>query len=84
MQAKYYLRPLVAPYDPSFLLCLHDMTIVDGNSENDLIRLLNSIQELSEQLTQNRSISFSLHASAGAIKVLPPFNKVREPRLIEP
>ncbi|KAG1772318.1 hypothetical protein EDD22DRAFT_976525 [Suillus occidentalis] len=44
------------------------MTIVDGNSENDLIRLLNSIQELSEQLTQNRSISFSLHASAGAIK----------------
>jgi hypothetical protein len=60
------------------------MTIVDGNSENDLIRLLNSIQELSEQLTQNRSISFSLHASAGAIKVLPPFSKVRGPQLIEP
>jgi hypothetical protein len=44
------------------------MTIVDGNSENDLIQLFNRVQELSEQLTQNRSISFSLHASAGAIK----------------
>ncbi|KAG1852081.1 hypothetical protein C8R48DRAFT_725199 [Suillus tomentosus] len=41
------------------------MTIVD---ENDLIRLLNSIQELSDEITQNRSVSFSLHASAGAIK----------------
>ncbi|KAG1872328.1 hypothetical protein DFJ58DRAFT_761035 [Suillus subalutaceus] len=45
------------------------MTIVNGNSENDLIdHLFNSVQELSELLTQNRSISFSLHASAGAIK----------------
>ncbi|KAG1792903.1 uncharacterized protein HD556DRAFT_1376600 [Suillus plorans] len=41
------------------------MTIVD---ENDLIRLLNSIQELSDEITQSRSVSFSLHASAGAIK----------------
>jgi hypothetical protein len=79
-----YLRPLVALHDPPVLLCPHDMTIVDGNSENDLIQLFNRVQDLSEQLTQNRSISFSLHASAGAIKVLHPFTKVRESRLIEP
>jgi Tfp pilus assembly protein FimT len=42
------------------------MTILD---ENDLIRLLNAIQELSEQLSQSRSMSISLHASAGAVKV---------------
>ncbi|OJA16845.1 hypothetical protein AZE42_03627 [Rhizopogon vesiculosus] len=44
------------------------MTILDGNSESDLISLLNTIQELTEQLTQNRAISISLHASVGAVK----------------
>ncbi|KAG2362102.1 hypothetical protein BDR07DRAFT_1285451 [Suillus spraguei] len=44
------------------------MAVVDGNSEHELLHLLNSIQELSEQLTQNRTASSLLHASAGVIK----------------
>ncbi|KAF9221008.1 hypothetical protein BS17DRAFT_786344 [Gyrodon lividus] len=44
------------------------MTILDNSGESDLVRLLNTIQELSEQLTQNRSLSISLHASGGAVK----------------
>ncbi|KAG2070429.1 hypothetical protein BDR04DRAFT_1142823 [Suillus decipiens] len=44
------------------------MAVVDGNSEHELLHLLNSIQELSDQLTQNRTASSLLHASAGVIK----------------
>ncbi|KAH7922030.1 hypothetical protein BV22DRAFT_1049187 [Leucogyrophana mollusca] len=44
------------------------MAILDGNSDQDLVRLLSLITELSEQLTQNRSISISLHSSAGNVK----------------
>ncbi|KIJ17724.1 hypothetical protein PAXINDRAFT_167699 [Paxillus involutus ATCC 200175] len=45
------------------------MAILDNSSgESDLVRLLNTIQGLSEQLTQNRSLSISLHSSAGAVK----------------
>ncbi|KAF8843414.1 hypothetical protein BDN67DRAFT_897373 [Paxillus ammoniavirescens] len=44
------------------------MAILDNSGESDLVRLLNTIQGLSEQLTQNRSLSISLHASAGAVK----------------
>lgn len=47
------------------------MTILDGNNENDLIRLLNTIQELSEQFKQNQTILRSLHDSAGTAKVWP-------------
>jgi hypothetical protein len=59
------------------------MTILDGNSDNDLIRLLNTIQDLSEQLTQSRSISISLHASAGAVKVRLPYCQPRKLRLTD-
>ncbi|KAF9242548.1 hypothetical protein BU15DRAFT_86754 [Melanogaster broomeanus] len=45
------------------------MTILDNSGESDVVRLLNTIQELSEQLTKNRSLSVSLHGSAGAVKV---------------
>lgn len=45
------------------------MTILDGTGESELVQLLNTIQELSEQLAQNRSLSITLHASAGAVKV---------------
>lgn len=45
------------------------MTILDNTGESELVQLLNTIQELSEQLAQNRSLSITLHASAGAIKV---------------
>ena len=58
--------PSATKRPPPPLRYLHDMTILD---ENDLIRLLNAIQELSEQLSQSRSMSISLHASAGAVKV---------------
>ncbi|KAH7885338.1 hypothetical protein F5I97DRAFT_1810686 [Phlebopus sp. FC_14] len=44
------------------------MTIVDNSGESDLTRLLGTIQELSEQLTQNRALSISLHTSAGVVK----------------
>lgn len=45
------------------------MTILDNTGEPELVQLLNIIQELSEQLTQSRSLSIALHASAGTIKV---------------
>lgn len=45
------------------------MTILDNTGEPELVQLLNTIQELSEQLAQNRSLSITLHASAGAVKV---------------
>ncbi|KIK95056.1 hypothetical protein PAXRUDRAFT_827381 [Paxillus rubicundulus Ve08.2h10] len=44
------------------------MAILDSSGESDIVRLLSAIQGLSEQLTQNRSLSISLHASAGAVK----------------
>jgi len=44
------------------------MTILD-NSEQDLLQLWSLIAELSDQLNQNRSLSVSLHAQAGSIKV---------------
>ncbi|KAG8214546.1 hypothetical protein J3R82DRAFT_9607 [Butyriboletus roseoflavus] len=44
------------------------MTILDNTGESELVQLLNTIQELSEQLAQNRSLSITLHASAGAVK----------------
>ncbi|KIJ64499.1 hypothetical protein HYDPIDRAFT_111826 [Hydnomerulius pinastri MD-312] len=44
------------------------MTILDNTVESDLTRLLNLIAELSEQLAQNRTLSISLHASAGTVK----------------
>lgn len=45
------------------------MTILDNTGESELVQLLNTIQELSEQLAQNRSLSITLHGSAGAVKV---------------
>jgi hypothetical protein len=45
------------------------MTILDNSGESELVQLLNTIQELSEQLAQNRSLSIALHASAGVVKV---------------
>lgn len=45
------------------------MTILDNTGESELVQLLNTIQELSEQLAQNRSLSITLHTSAGAVKV---------------
>ncbi|KAF8555739.1 hypothetical protein OG21DRAFT_822826 [Imleria badia] len=44
------------------------MTILDNSGESELVQLLNTIQELSEQLAQNRSLSVGLHASAGVVK----------------
>ncbi|KAH7910819.1 hypothetical protein BJ138DRAFT_1179992 [Hygrophoropsis aurantiaca] len=43
------------------------MAILDG-SDQDLARLLSLITELSEQLTQNRSVSISLHSLTGNVK----------------
>lgn len=45
------------------------MTILDSSGESELVHLLNTIQELSEQLAQNKTLSISLHTSAGAVKV---------------
>ncbi|KAH0832005.1 hypothetical protein J3R83DRAFT_12909 [Lanmaoa asiatica] len=46
----------------------HAMTILNNTGESELVQLLNTIQELSEQLAQNRSLSITLHTSAGAVK----------------
>lgn len=43
------------------------MAVLDNNDQ--LGQLWSLIQELSEQLNQNRSVSVSLHAQAGNIKV---------------
>jgi hypothetical protein len=44
------------------------MAVLDNNDQ-DLMQLWGLIQELSEQLNQNRSVSVSLYAQAGNIKV---------------
>lgn len=44
------------------------MAIVDSN-EYDLVQLWGLITELSEQLSQNRSLSVSLYSLAGNVKV---------------
>jgi hypothetical protein len=41
------------------------------NGDNNLMQLWSLITELSEQLNQNRSVSVSLYAQAGNIKVRP-------------
>lgn len=51
------------------LVVPYAMTILDNTGESELVQLLNTIQELSEQLTQNRSLSIALHGSAGVVKV---------------
>lgn len=48
------------------------MTILDGTAEPEVVQLLNTIQELSDQLARNRSVSITLHASAGTVKVCKP------------
>ena len=45
------------------------MTILDNTGESEIVHLLDTIQELSEQIAQNRSISIALHTSAGVVKV---------------
>lgn len=45
------------------------MTILDGSAEQDLVRLWALIAELSEQLTQNRSVAVALYGQVGGIKV---------------
>jgi len=62
------MRPLHHNTTPQ-LRYLHDMTILEGYNENDLIRLFNTVQELSEQLKQSRTTLISLHASAETAKV---------------
>ncbi|KAG9315836.1 hypothetical protein JVU11DRAFT_3485 [Chiua virens] len=44
------------------------MTILDNTTESELVQLLSTIQELSEQVAQNRSLSVSLHNSTGVVK----------------
>ena len=44
------------------------MAVLDNNDQ-DLMQLWTLITELSEQLSQNRSVSVSLYAQAGNIKV---------------
>lgn len=44
------------------------MAVLDNNDQ-DLMQLWSLITELSEQLSQNRSVSVSLYAQAGNIKV---------------
>lgn len=46
------------------------MAIIEGNGENDLMRLWSVITELGEQLSQNRSMSVSLYGLVGKIKVI--------------
>ncbi|KAI6030537.1 hypothetical protein F5J12DRAFT_801154 [Pisolithus orientalis] len=44
------------------------MTVVDTSSDSELVRLLSTIQELSEQLSQNRSLATSLYTTTGTVK----------------
>ncbi|KAF8133733.1 hypothetical protein EV363DRAFT_1258146 [Boletus edulis] len=44
------------------------MTILDNTGESELVQLLNTIHELTEQLAQNRALSIALHTSAEAVK----------------
>ncbi|KAI6044828.1 hypothetical protein EDC04DRAFT_2560725 [Pisolithus marmoratus] len=44
------------------------MTAVDASNDSELVRLLNTIQELSEQLSQNRSLATSLYTTTGTVK----------------
>lgn len=41
---------------------------VDASGDSELVRLLNIIQELSEQLSQNRSLASSLYTATGTVK----------------
>lgn len=49
------------------------MTILDNTGESELVQLVNTIQELAEQIAQNKSLSATLHASASVVKVCVPF-----------
>lgn len=44
------------------------MTVVDNPGDSDVDRLINTIQELSAQLADNRAVAHSLHSAAGAAK----------------
>jgi hypothetical protein len=44
------------------------MAILDG-SDQELVRLLNVVAELSEELTQNRTLAVSLYTQATNAKV---------------
>ncbi|KAG6337315.1 hypothetical protein ID866_1777 [Astraeus odoratus] len=44
------------------------MTVVDNPGDSDIVRLLNTIQELSDQLSRNRTHAISLHSTASAVK----------------
>lgn len=46
------------------------MTVVDNQTgDSDVERLINTIQELSSQLAENRAVALSLQSAAGAVKV---------------
>jgi hypothetical protein len=45
------------------------MTIIDGTTEQELIRLWGIIGELSEELSRNRALSVTLYDQVGNAKV---------------
>lgn len=45
------------------------MAIMEGNYEQEMMRLWAVISEMSEALNQHRAVAASLHAQAGGIKV---------------
>ncbi|KAL4081095.1 hypothetical protein J3A83DRAFT_4085109 [Scleroderma citrinum] len=44
------------------------MTVVDNPGDSDLDRLINTIQELSAQLADNRAVAISLQSATGVVK----------------
>lgn len=58
------IRPIAS------LNLIHGMVVMDvGNGDQDVMRIWSLLTEVSEQLTQNRSLSVSLHSLTGGIKV---------------
>ncbi len=45
------------------------MAIMEANSDSDVMRVWTLLNELSEQLSQNRNASISLHTVTGGVKV---------------
>ncbi|KAI0081571.1 hypothetical protein K474DRAFT_1247431 [Panus rudis PR-1116 ss-1] len=44
------------------------MAVMESPSENEIMRIWNLLNEVSDQLSQNRSLSISLHSIAGSVK----------------
>ena len=45
------------------------MAIMDTNGDGEIMRVWNLLNEVSEQLSQNRQTSIGLHSLAGGVKV---------------